>query len=408
MQLDSWFFLLIVALTILGITIGRIPHFRMNRATIAVVGATLLILSGAVSLEEAYAALDMNTIVLLFSMMVINVNLRISGFFKILSACIIRTAKSTGQLLLLIVISSGFLSGLFLNDTIVIMFTPLVLEITISLRRNPVPYLVALATSANVGSVATIVGNPQNMIIGMMSKIPFAEFSFNMAVPALTGLFIVAVIIKVLYRNEFSGQKIDPEIVIDSHVYVPLLRKTILALLLMVCAFFLGVPVTMAALGAAALLLLTRRIKPERVFKELDWGLLVFFSGLFVVTHVLEKYFLQNLTHFSLHTDTALAMAELSFIGTVLSNLISNVPAVLVLSPFVENLVNPQKFWLILAMSTTFAGNLTLLGSIANLIVAETAAKRGVQLKFNEYIKAGLPITLLTLICGTIWLIMIF
>ena len=158
MILRDWFYLCVITLTIIGVAFGRFPVFRMNRTTIALVGAAVLLATGALSLPDAYHAVDMNTIVLIFSMMVINVNLRIAGFFKILATRILHLAHTPAQLLLFVVFSAGLLSSLFLNDTIVIMFTPLVLDIAQSLKRNPIPYLLALATSANVGSVATIVG----------------------------------------------------------------------------------------------------------------------------------------------------------------------------------------------------------------------------------------------------------
>jgi Na+/H+ antiporter NhaD/arsenite permease-like protein len=171
MSFTNWLTLFVVVVILAGIAIGRFPILRMNRATIALVGATILIATGAISLPQAYAALDMNTLVLLFAMMIINANLRLAGFFQLVATQVVRVARSPRLLLALIIIAAGFLSALFLNDTIVLMLTPLVVEITLALRRNPIPYLLALATAANVGSVATITGNPQIMLIGMASGI---------------------------------------------------------------------------------------------------------------------------------------------------------------------------------------------------------------------------------------------
>lgn len=402
--MTAWIELSIILITISGIAIGRFPVFRMNRTTIALVGATALLAIQAISLEEAYRIIDMNTLVLLFSMMVINANLRLSGFFRILVNRIILIARTPMQLLVLIVFSSGILSGLFLNDTIVLVFTPLVIEIILILKRNPLPYLIALATSANVGSVATIVGNPQNMIIGVLSGIPFGRFLYYLTPGALIGLLIIVLIIRLADRNEFRDQKLVPPPAADMHIYRPLMIKSMIATVLMLIAFLAGVPVTLAALGAAALLLFTRRVKPERVFAEIDWSLLVFFASLFVITDILGRFLISTQV-FSLTESTSPgAIAEFSIISVVLSNLISNVPAVLTLSPLIRLMADPERFWLMLALTSTFAGNLTLLGSVANLIVAELARKRGVVISFGAYLKVGLPVTIITTIIGVILL----
>jgi Na+/H+ antiporter NhaD/arsenite permease-like protein len=227
-------------------------------------------------------------------MMVLNINLRLSGFFKIITSKIISFAKTPRQLLALIIFSSGMLSALFLNDTIVIMFTPLILSLVLTLKRNPIPYLVALATSANVGSVATIVGNPQNMIIGIFSKISFTEFALRLTPIALIGLSIIWVVIVLIYKAEFSNEKLSTKIEEDYKVFRPLLIKSTIVLIVMLSAFNLGFPIALSALGGASLLLITRRIKPERVFIELDWSLLVFFSGLFIITHTLNEFFISK------------------------------------------------------------------------------------------------------------------
>ncbi len=394
----------IIVFSIAGIAIGSYPTFRMNRSTIALVGSTLLLLIGALTIDEAFRAIDINTIILLFSMMVLNINLRLSGFFKIITSKIISFAKTPRQLLALIIFSSGLLSALFLNDTIVIMFTPLILSVVLSLKRNPIPYLVALATSANVGSVATIVGNPQNMIIGIFSKISFTEFAFKLTPIALIGLSIIWIVIVLIYKSEFGNDKLSAEIEEDYRVFRPLLIKSSIVLLIMLVAFNLGFPIALSALGGASLLLITRRIKPERVFIELDWSLLVFFSGLFIITHTLNEFFISKYFQLNQGLISGNMILDLSIISAVLSNLVSNVPAVLLISPALLKLNNADNLWLALAMSSTFAGNLTLLGSVANLIVAESAKRQGIKLEFFEYLKAGIPITILTLILGIVWL----
>ncbi|WP_304129966.1 anion transporter [Ignavibacterium album] len=396
--------LLTIFLTLAGIAIGSYPGFRMNRATIALVGATTLVILNALSLEEAAKLVDINTIMLLFSMMVLNINLRLSGFFNIIANRIIRIAKTPQQLLALIIFSSGFLSSLFLNDTIVIMFTPLLIEVVLKLKRNPVPYLIALATSANVGSAATIVGNPQNMIIGIFSGLSFIEFATKLFPVSLLGLFIIWIVIVLIYRKEFRERVIFESEEFHPRIFKPLLIKSSVVLFIMLVAFISGLPIALSALGASALLLITRRIKPERVFLEIDWSLLVFFSGLFIVTDLLNQILISPNFNGNIEVLTKNPLIDLSVISLILSNLISNVPAVLVLSPLVKLLENAEIYWLALAVSSTFAGNLTLLGSVANLIVAESAKRQGINLSFYEYLKSGIPITILTFLIGIIWL----
>jgi len=400
--------LLLIVLTLIGVAVGRYPWLRMNRATIALVGATGLILVGAISLDQAYAALDMNTIVLLFAMMVLNVNLRISGFFQIAVQQVVERANSPRKLLFLIIAASGILSALLLNDTIVLMFTPLVLDIAESLKRNPIPYLIGLVTAANIGSVAAITGNPQNMIIGIASGIPFVTFSAYLLPVALIGLLIAWLFLVLLYPAEFSRQAFQEKPVLHIRAYPPLLQKALLAVALMVIAFILGAPIPLAALGAAAFLLITRRLKPQRVFLELDWALLVFFSGLFIVTGAIETSGLAEGLFAVASPIADRGVAALSLVAALLSNLVSNVPAVLLFRPIIPGFANPEQAWLTLAMSTTFAGNLTLLGSVANLIVAESAHQRGIHLTFMEYLKPGVAITLATLSIGILWLLFIF
>lgn len=395
--------LAVILLTLIGVAIGSYPGLRMNRATIALVGSTILIVIGAIPLDDAYSAVDLNTIVLLFSMMVLNINLRIAGFFNLITYRIAFWAKTPRQLLALTILSSGILSALFLNDTIVIMFTPLVVEVALALKRNPIPYLMGLATAANVGSTATIIGNPQNMLIGMSSKISFVSFASYLSPIALIGLGIIWAVIVIIYRDEFKHCRLIYQENPKMHIYKPLFIKSTTTLVLMLIAFVAGAPIPLAALGAASLLLITRRIKPQRVFIELDWSLLVFFSGLFIVTHTLQT---NGLSHYLFNASQPLikqSLESLAIISALLSNIISNVPAVLLLRPVIPLLENPDLAWLILAMATTFAGNLTLLGSVANLIVAESAKSRGVVLSFKEYLKAGVPITLLTLLSGILW-----
>lgn len=393
----------LIAITYLGVAVGAYPRLRMNRATIALVGAVALIALGVMPLEVALASLDANTLLLLFAMMIVNAHLRLAGFFQWVSAFIVTRAQSPRLLLAWIILAAGILSALFLNDTIVLMFTPMVLEVTTTLKRNPLPYLVGLATAANIGSTATITGNPQNMLIGMASQISFGAFLAALAPVALAGLAIAWLVLVAVYRDEFAAAHFET-LTPAPRIYTPLLRKTLALTALMLVAFFAGAPMALAALTIAAALLVTRRIKPERIFAEVDWLLLVFFSGLFVVTGALSYLHISDALFTWAEPLARGGVAPLALITVGLSNLISNVPAVMLFRPLVPQFSDPTRVWLTLAMASTLAGNLTLLGSVANLIVAESAQARGVRLSFGEYLRAGVPITLLTVAAGIVWL----
>ncbi len=399
-----WPALVVIVVTFIGVAVGRFPYLRMNRATIALAGATLLIILGALPLTSAYAALDLNTLTLLFAMMVLNVHLRRGGFFEVVAQWVVRWAHSPPQLLALTILVSGVFSALFLNDTVVLIFTPLLLEICSALGQPPIPYLMALATAANIGSVATITGNPQNMIIGIASKISYLDFVLTLGPVALIGMAVAWGLILLIYRRDLRQRGFTQPALLNNGIKHSLLRKSLLTTAVLLGALMLGVTPPLAALGAIVILLITRHIDPDEMLREVDWSLLLFFSGLFMVTGALEQLGVSDqLFHLAQPLATR-GVAALSLVGALLSNIISNVPAVLLFAPFVPQLPNPTQSWLTLAMATTLAGNLTLLGSVANLIVAENARQRDIHLTFGEYLKAGLPITLVSLLFGIFWL----
>ena len=404
MEWMKWLSAVIIATTLVGVAVGRYPWLHMNRATIALVGATLLMALGIIPLDAAYRAVDWNTILLLFAMMILNVNLRLAGFFHLVTSQVVRFARTPRRLLALVIAVSGVLSAIFLNDTIALVMTPMVLEMALSLRRNPLPYLVALVTAANVGSLSTITGNPQNMLVGISSGISFVRFFLELAPVAFAGLGLVWLVIALVYRREFTAVTFAETAPVRGQEDPSLLRKSMLATGLMLVALVAGAPIPLAAMAAAALLLITRRQKPERVFREVDWSLLVFFSALFVITGAIGTSGCGEKLFAYLRPWADGGPAKLTAVSVVLSNLVSNVPAVMLFRPIVPTLAGPHTAWLTLAMATTLAGNLTLLGSMANLIVAELAKTRGVHLSFFEYLKAGTPIAVLTLLLGIGWL----
>ncbi|MBV8934246.1 MAG: anion transporter [Alphaproteobacteria bacterium] len=394
----------IFAMTYFVIAIGRLPGFRLDRAGAALVGASLMVAAGALPLEEAPKAIDFDTIILLLGVMIVVANLRLSGFFGLVNGWVVTRARHPIMLLSTIIIVSGVLSAFLVNDAVCLVLAPLVLELVTRLRRNAVPYLLAVAMASNIGSTATITGNPQNMIIGSLSHIPYGTFAAALAPVAGIGLVLTAVMIGLVYRAEFwtrqplSGK---PERV---NANGPLVVKSVAVSFAMIAAFFAGIPPAEAAIVAGAILLLTRRIKSEKVYAEIDWTLLLMFAGLFIVVAGLERSVfspetLSRVGH--LHLER---VPVLSGITAILSNIVSNVPAVLMLKPFIAPLPSQQQAWLTVAMASTLAGNFTLVGSVANLIVVQRARAQGIEIGFWEYLKVGAPLTVLTIVIGAFWL----
>jgi Na+/H+ antiporter NhaD/arsenite permease-like protein len=386
------------------LAVGKIPIYRIDRTGAALLGASLMVGTGVLSAEEAYAALNFDTIILLLGMMIIIANLRVSGFFGVVNYWVLRHVRRPLALLAAVVLVCGALSAVLVNDTVCLVMTPLVLDAVLRLNRNPIPYLVAIAMASNIGSVATITGNPQNMIIGSFSHISYAAFVVALAPIAAVGLVLMFVVLGLVYRGEFlTAERFDGEAT-PGRYNGPLVGKTILVVIVMIVLFFLGQPVAKVAIVGGAFLLLTRRVNPGKIYREIDWPLLVMFGGLFVVIAGFEKAVVTPQTAASvsrLHLENALALTGVT---AVLSNLVSNVPAVLVLKPFVPNLSDPQRAWLVIAMASTLAGNFTLVGSVANLIVVYRAANRGIALSFWAHFRVGAPLTLATLAFGLLWL----
>ena len=396
--------LAILVLTYLGVAAGHIPGLRLDRAGIAFLGGAAMIALGPLSLEEAFQAIDFDTIALLLGMMIVVAHLKVSGAFRALGAFAIDHAHAPFVLLATITILTGVLSAFLVNDAICLVMAPIVLQVVRALDRNPLPYLVAVATASNCGSVATITGNPQNMVIGTLSRIPYPAFAAALVPVAAFGLVAVIVVIRLIYAREFAaGSALEPRLERGPMHGGQILKASVTCLALAI-AFFAGVAPAKAAIVGGAFLLLTRQIKPHRIYREIDGPLLILFAGMFVVVGGAEKALLtpdRIATAKTLGLDT---VWRLSLFTAVLSNIVSNVPAVLALRPFIPTFADPERAWLIVAMSSTLAGNFTLLGSVANLIVAEHARSEGMPISFWAYLKVGAPLTIVTLAMGTAWL----
>jgi Na+/H+ antiporter NhaD/arsenite permease-like protein len=396
--------LVILAATYLGLALGRVPGFRVDRTGVAIIGAPAMVASGVIPWDAAVAAVDAHTLVLLFGMMVLAAYLRLSGFFDLVIERSIALARTPVSLLAVIIAASGVLSALFVNDVVCLVLAPLVLQVTKRLRVPPVPYLLALATAANVGSVATVTGNPQNMLVASFSGIGYLPFLLREGPIAIVGLACVFAVVWLTYRRELRIT-MAPRAIESVTVHYPLMTKTLLVVAVMLVAFLIGVPVAVVAISGAAYSLLTRRVNPEKVYREIDWGLLVLFTGLFVVVGGVESSGLADDLLKSAVVGHIQRPAVLMMVGAVLSNIVSNVPAVLLLKPVVLSSGEPTRSWLLLATATTLAGNLTILGSVANVIVVEMARRERIEIGFVAYCRVGIPLTIVTLLIGWLFLV---
>ncbi len=384
--------------------LGKFPGMKIDRTGAAIIGAVLMVAFGAVRPGDALHFIDFGTIVLLFSMMLLLAYLHLAGFFDWVTEWIASRIKARHVLPAIIFLSGAF-SAFLVNDIICLIMTPFTLKITRRMGLKPLPYLLAVATASNIGSVATITGNPQNMLIGSSSGIRYRTFLGHLAPVAVIGLVIDWLLISLIYtRCEPPAAASDgPADSITTRRFSS--KKAAVVILLVIAGFLAGFPPALVAAVGAAVMLITRTRDPHLVYEEVDWGLLVFFVGLFLIVGGAQNAGLVGRL-LDLGRRWDLQNAGVFVVATAaLSNMVSNVPAVMVLKSIVPRFADAQQGWLLLAMASTLAGNLTITGSVANIIVVERA-KPEVRITFGEYMRAGVPITLLTLGFG--WLFLTF
>jgi Na+/H+ antiporter NhaD/arsenite permease-like protein len=423
----------IFALTYLGIAIGGFPKLVLDRTGIALVGAIAMLAVHGITLEQAARHVSYETMCLLFGLMIFSAQLRVAGFYVTTGRFLTRLTDRPRLLLAGLIGVSAILSAVLANDIVCLAFTPLLCEALLAARKDPIPYLVALATSSNIGSAATIIGNPQNMHIGAVANLPFGHFALVMLPPVLIGLALNYVGVLWIFgrrmRRDISTGAPPPEEV-HSHqgetlipsslplqTYPPqrdtwLIFKTltILAGVVVLFLFARGEWRAIGALAGAALLLCSHNAKAAKLYQLVDWNLLLLFLGLFVVNGAMQNlvggaFAKLRATGVNLHEPVTLSAVTLG-----LSNVVSNVPAVLLLQNPIQTAppADQRQLWYLLALVSTWAGNLTLVGSIANLIVAESAAAFGVKLDLATYCRLGIPLTITCVLIGTAWLLLVF
>ena len=403
--------LVILLATYLLIAVRQVAFLRLNRPAAALLGAAAMVTIGGLPLHDAYAAIDLDVMVFLLGVLLLTGYLEAGGFFEWAAKHIVARAGSPRALLGVVVAMSGLLSAFFVNDTICLVFTPLMLAVLRPLGLPPLPFLLAIALGSNVGSAMTPTGNPQNMLIGVASGIPFARFIASLALPSLGGLLIVFGVLSIAHRRDLAAELPRDIVIPEAPFDRPLVIRSLVVFAGALVCWLAGLSLPLVAISAAAILLAIAKRDPTEAFAKVEWSLLLFFGALFVVMRgARDLPVVASLTSAAgaqlhgapLHDALVTSAAMLG-----LSNLVSNVPAVILWLPVVPRVVDPTFTWLVMAMSSTFAGNLTLLGSMANLIVAERAEARGARIGFVDYLKVGVPVTLLTVSWGIATLIVV-
>ena len=394
--------LLVFVAVYLGMILGEIPGLALERTGVALLGAIILLAVGRLSPSEAWAAVDVPTIGLLFGLMVVSAQFRLGGFYARVTRWIAASDSSPAALLAALIALCGVLSALLANDIVCLAVAPVLIEACDRRGLNPMPFLLALACSANAGSAATLIGNPQNMLIGQSLNLSFGRYLIDAGVPALLSLGAVWAIVQWQFRNRWHAAPRGIEVAVPAFS-VWQTAKGLLVLTVLMAVFVMGeVPREVAALSAAGLLLMSRRMSSRDMLALVDWQLLVLFMGLFVVNRALAASGMLN-EIFAAARAAGVDVAEpgwLFALTVVLSNLVSNVPAVMLLLPAATHpLAGP-----VLALASTLAGNLIIVGSIANIIVVDQAARLGVTISWRDHARVGVPVTAATLGVAAVWL----
>ncbi|MBN8493106.1 MAG: anion transporter [Burkholderiales bacterium] len=385
--------------------LGGLPRLKLDRSGVALLGAIAVIAFTGESVADAARAVDLPTLVLLFAFMVVSAQMRLGGFYTAVTRRVAALPLSRAGLLAALIVVAGALSAVFSNDVVCLAMTPVVARLCLRRGLDPLPFLVGLACAANIGSAATLIGNPQNMLIGSVMQLHFADYLRQALPPVALGLaflwawlaFVPAGTAPAIAPLPAAASD-DDEPPFDAWQSAKGLG---VALLLLAVFLFTDWPREVAALVGAGVLLLSRRLHSAEVMGHVDWQLLLLFIGLFVVNHAFEGT--------GLSADAVAWLAGrgvhlgepgvLLVAGVALSNLVSNVPAVMLLLPHLQG----AQAATLLALVSTLAGNLLLVGSIANLIVADLARKQGIDIGWRQHARIGLPVTIGTLAIVWAW-----
>jgi Na+/H+ antiporter NhaD/arsenite permease-like protein len=398
--------LIIFLVTYAGVAIGGIPGLALDRTGIALLGAIAMVAAKVLSTRQAFEAIDTATILLLYALMVISAQFKLSGFYTRVALRLTSLLARPRLFLLAVMAASALLSAFLTNDIICLAFTPILCVAILEAKLNPVPFLIGLAAASNIGSADTIIGNPQNMLLGQVGKLDFIVFIRICLPPVLLALAGAYVILLVIYRRQLPGRfdlkaaKKECYPAFNRHQTI----KGMVVIVVLVSLFLTGLPRELSAIALAGFLLCSRRMKTRSLLGLVDWHLITLFCALFIVVAGIEAVHIpeQIMTFLAAQRVSLNRMTDLTVLTALLSNTVSNVPAVMLLVKF----LNPAQSlpWVVVALASTFAGNLIAIGSIANLIVIESAREYGVTIRFGEHARAGVPITIFSLLTILLWL----
>jgi Na+/H+ antiporter NhaD/arsenite permease-like protein len=387
----------------LGMALGRWPALALDRTGIALCGAILLLFIDG-SHGASAAGIDIGTLAVLFGLMVLSAQFGAAGLYQWSAARLAGADASPVTILALVIGVTGALSSLLANDVVVFAMTPILCQGLVRAGRDPRPYLLAHAGAANVGSAATLVGNPQNILLGEFGGLDFWDYLLFAAPLALIGLVAVHLVVLTVWRNQLRTTGHSAAALTDCDLDRPALIKGTLAVVLLLGLYMTDLPRWQTTLLVAGLLLISRRLSTREMLASVDWHLLVLFASLFVVTGALSSSGLTAQLADFLAADgrsleDPLVLGAASLIG---SNTVGNVPLVILLLSAFPDLSQPTLYGL--ALLSTFAGNLLIIGSLANIIVVERARQTGVVLTFADHLRSGVPMTMVTFGLALGWL----
>ncbi|MBZ0271916.1 hypothetical protein K8I61_07750 [bacterium] len=399
--------ILIFAATYVLIAARRAQIVHLDRPAAALAGAVACVTFGVLSPREALASVDGATLVLLFGVMGMGAVLALDGFFDQVERRVVTAARTPARLLGFVVWGAGGLSALITNDAVCVLGTPIIVRMVQRNRLPPLPFLLAIATASNTGSVATLVGNPQNMLCGMLGDLAYRDYLALMAPVAIMGLAINHALLHVMFRAALKGATFESPV--GAGRLSRRARITLAVVGATVVFYTLGADLAWTAVAGFVALILLHRRDARELWPRIDWALLLFFAGLFVVV----EGFTKSGAPAAVFQRFPLAGVEDGFAGwlgvagifLVGSNVVTNVPFILVVRDQMATLSDPRMGWELLAMASTFAGNLTLLGSVANIIVAEASHEVG-GFGFRQYLRVGFPLAIATTLVGAIWVLL--
>ena len=397
------FVVLVYVAVYLSMLLGGIPGLRVDRTGAALLGAIVLLAGQGISEQQALTSIDVPTLSLLFGLMVVSAQFQLGGFYGYLMQRVVRYDLAPAMLLAAVISLTGVLSAILTNDVVCLAVAPLLARLCLKKKLNPVPFLLALACAANVGSAATLIGNPQNILIGETLHLSFNRYLLIATPPCLAGLLLVWCVIARVYWNQwFIESDNEPAEEVNPFNRWQTMKGLTILVLLIAGFMFAPWPRELLALMAAGVLLLSRTFYSRKVMGLVDWPLLVLFISLFIVNQAFQLAGgMDWLMAQARAAGIALSEPVPLFLGTaVLSNLVSNVPAIMLLLPVVEG----NSMGALLALSSTLAGNLIIVGSVANIIVVEAARQVGIKISFRTHACVGIPVTLASLLVAGLWL----